>query len=379
MFYHIILTGECNLHCKYCGGSFNPNDVPFKLQYSIEDLKKFLMQDPDRSIAFYGGEPLLNIPSMLEIMDHIPATYYSIQTNGVLIKQIPKKYLKKFHTILVSIDGRPEITDYYRQIDERSIYQTVVDNSRWLRENGFKGDLIARMAVSHRSDIYKEVTHLLNLKDQFDNILFNHIHWQLDVLWGTEGILWSDTKSIKKINWDFFDKWVKEKYNPGVSKLSKAWVLGMRDGKILGIVPFLNVMQDLLNGNLSNIRCGSGYEFFAINPHGFITSCPIAYTDDFRVGDIWNNSPESIFNSMPLTEPCLSCDVKNICGGRCLYANKTRFWGDDGYNRVCETVKYFIDVLKRVKPEIEDLISKKIISAQDFAYPAFNNGCEIIP
>ncbi|MHA1799778.1 MAG: TIGR04084 family radical SAM/SPASM domain-containing protein [Candidatus Helarchaeota archaeon] len=379
MYYHLVLTGKCNLHCKYCGGSFDENFVPYELQYSIEDLEKFLLQDPNRSIAFYGGEPLLNIPKMLEIIDRIPADYYSIQTNGVFLQQIPIKYLQKFHTVLVSIDGRPEITDYYRQIGKKSIYQTVIDNSKWLRQNGFNGDLIARMAVSIKSDIYEEVTHLLFIKDQYNKQLFNHVHWQLDVLWGTEGILWSNTNSIKGIDWSVFDQWVDENYNPGISKLSELWVKNMEKGKVLGIVPFLSVMNDLLNDRSTNIRCGSGKDFFSINPHGFITACPIAHEKDFQVGDIWSQTPKEIENSMPIEGPCKSCEILNICGGRCLYANRTMYWGEEGFKRVCKTVKYFINVLLEIKPRIENLISRGIISKKDFNYPEFNNGCEIIP
>ncbi|MHA1143780.1 MAG: TIGR04084 family radical SAM/SPASM domain-containing protein [Candidatus Helarchaeota archaeon] len=379
MFYYIILTGECNRHCKYCGGSFKEDIVPYTLQYSIDDLERFLLQDPDRTITFYGGEPLLNIPAMLEIMDRIPAKYYCIQTNGTLLDQIPVEYLQKFHTMLISIDGRREVTDYYRQINETSMYQTVIDKSKWARKNKFKGDLIARMTVSIRSNIYEEVTHLLMVKDQFDKQLFNHVHWQLDVLWGTEGILWSNTNSLKGIDWSVFDRWA-ENYNLGISRLAETWVQKMaRDGVILGIAPFLKVMDDLLNDRATTIRCGSGRELFSINPHGFITACPIAHEKNFHVGDIWSVSPEEIKDSLLIGDPCTSCDVFKICGGRCLYANKTMFWGEQGFKRVCKTVKHFINVLQGIKPTVESLISKGVISKESFAYPTFNNGCEIIP
>ena len=379
MYYHVLLTGECNLHCKYCGGSFNEKEVPFELQYSIDELKHFLMQDPERSIAFYGGEPLLNIPKMLEIMNEIPAKYYSIQTNGILLDQIPVEYLSKFHTILVSIDGRPEITDYYRKIGKESIYETVLNNAKWLRKNGFKGDLIARMAVSIKSDIFQEVTHLLSIKENQNKLLFDHVHWQLDVQWGTEGILWSKTRSIKKIDWTNFDNWVVKIYNPGIKKLAEFWLNNLEKGKILGIVPFITVMNDLLNDRSTVIRCGSGQDCFAINPNGSITSCPIAHGDGFKVGNIRINSPKEILNSMPVGGPCTSCEVFNTCGGRCLYANKTKFWGKLGFEKVCNTVKHFITVLKDIKPKIQELIKNSTIKRKDLAYPVFNNGCEIIP
>lgn len=377
MDYHVVLTGKCNLNCRYCGGSFLPQDVPFDLQYSLEDLEQFMLKDPERSIAFYGGEPLLNLEPMLKIMDQIPAKYFSIQTNGTMLKEIPLNYLAKFHTILISIDGRKEVTDTNRSHGE-SIYQIVVDNSRWIKENGFTGDLIARMAVTNNADIYKEVTHLLSIKDNQGKQLFDHIHWQLDVLWGTDDILWSPTGSIKEMDWSIFDEWVSKNYNPGITKLVDLWVEKMEKGKVLGIAPFLTVMDDLLAERKTSMRCGSGVDCFAINPHGFISSCPIAYEEEFKVGDL-ASEPEKLRNSMLVDEPCLSCDVYDLCGGRCLHANKTMYWGKEGFERVCGTVKHFINELKRVQSKVQEMINEGIIQEDDFAYPEFNNGCEIIP
>ncbi|MCR6669553.1 MAG: putative peptide-modifying radical SAM/SPASM domain-containing protein, partial [archaeon YNP-WB-040] len=39
MLYILHTTGQCNLKCKYCGGSFPQKLVPWKIEYNIEDLK----------------------------------------------------------------------------------------------------------------------------------------------------------------------------------------------------------------------------------------------------------------------------------------------------------------------------------------------------
>ena len=64
MYFHVLLTGECNLHCKYCGGSFNEKEVPFELQYSIDELKHFLMQDPERSTTIFTHDRDFNLPGL---------------------------------------------------------------------------------------------------------------------------------------------------------------------------------------------------------------------------------------------------------------------------------------------------------------------------
>ena len=82
---------------------------------------------------------------------------------------------------------------------------------------------------------------------------------------------------------------------------------------------------------------------------------------------------------MKVGEPCPSCEEYGICGGRCLFANKQKLWGEDGFRKVCETVKHTILQLRIHLPEVSKLIEHGTISIEDFNYPEFNNGCEIIP
>ena len=55
------------------------------------------------------------------------------------------------------------------------------------------------------------------------------------------------------------------------------------------------------------------------------------------------------------------------------------YWGKEGFDRVCETIKHFINELQKVVPKIQEMVESGIISRDDFVYPEFNNGCEIIP
>ncbi len=199
MNYHLVLTRRCNLNCEYChGGEEIGPDTEIK--YSLDDLDEFLSKDEDYQLMLYGGEPTLRIPLIIQLMDRFPKARFMLQTNGLLINKIPAKYVVRFHSILVSIDGIEDVTDHYRS---KGVYQKVLNNVRWLRDQGYQGDVVARMAVSQESDIYREVRHLLDI----DNPSFDHVHWQLNVFWDAEG------------NWIDFDKWVMESYNPGITRL----------------------------------------------------------------------------------------------------------------------------------------------------------------
>ncbi len=88
---------------------------------------------------------------------------------------MPLEYLAALHTISLSIDGDRETTDYYRG---EGVYDRITANARKARKNGFDGEIIARMTVTEDTDIYRQVTYLLdNLDFPFDSV-----HWQANAL-----------------------------------------------------------------------------------------------------------------------------------------------------------------------------------------------------
>ena len=133
MLWHIYLTRYCNLHCSYCGADPRFETIPAEPVYTLQELVDFLKNDPNPIINFYGGEPLLRIQRLTEdiiaVKREIPNILFVLQTNGFFIKKIPKNMLSFFSSILISIDGRPEITDLYRG---KGTFETVYTNVQWL-------------------------------------------------------------------------------------------------------------------------------------------------------------------------------------------------------------------------------------------------------
>ncbi len=332
-----------------------------EIRYSMDQLAEFLDQDENLQLMFYGGEPTLRIPLMMEIMDRFEEARFMLQTNALLLHKIPEEYIRRMHSILVSIDGTKETTDLYRSA---GVYDRVIKNVRWLRAIAYEGDVVARMAVSEESDIFRDVTHLLKLEDPH----FDNVHWQLNVVWDAEG------------NWTDFDGWLRNSYKPGLERLAEYWAKKMHSGKVPGIVPFLPTMYTILTGTKTRLRCGSGIDTFAIHLDGSIGVCPISPDWDFSiVGHISRTRPQDLENIMQIEEPCPSCDIYDICGGRCLFANRQRLWGEEGFRKVCSTVEHLVDVLRDSEEQIRELIEQGVVSLADFRYPEYNNGCEIIP
>ena len=365
MNYFIILTRACNLKCKYCGEDAIFEQPPIDLAFPVRDLHSFIAKDKSNvSIQFYGGEPLLRLSLLEEIMDSLDnVKYWSIQTNGLFLHKMKSEHLQKLSSILISIDGRKEITDSNRGA---GVYDRVLKNCVYIKDKGFTGDLIARMTVSEIADIYKEVIHLAELQSPS----FNHIHWQIDSQW-------DDNPHSR---WFDFEKWMLNSYNPGISKLVQWWYANLAKGRFFGIVPFIPLLKSILFDSPSLLRCGAGLDSFAINPDGRISVCPISPEFDFSiVGDIWKSNPSILRNSLRITDPCPSCNDYFICGGRCLFINHTKLWGEQGFNLVCQTVKHLISELTKLRKPILKLISNRVITKEMFDYPSHNNGCEIIP
>ena len=255
--------------------------MPVDLKYDLGELEKYFDQHEEPPvIAFYGGEPLVNYNKMIEIMNAFPASTFMLQTNGTLLNRLSQEYIRKFNSVLISVDGRPDLTNLNRG---GRVYQRAITGARHLRDSGFTGDLIARMTASSIIDIEQDVKYLL----QTDEIDFDHIHWQLDVLWD---IYYEENKKS-------IQTWLLERYNPGISNLAEFWVQNMEsDHTILGIVPFLGITYTLLTGeNITQPRCGAGHDFFSITTDGRITICPILPSVSFAVvGDIQSDSPTTI-------------------------------------------------------------------------------------
>jgi|YelNatPaOPRAMG01_1025707.scaffolds.fasta_scaffold05360_7 putative peptide-modifying radical SAM enzyme len=376
MQFYVTLTLNCNLKCYYCYGKCCEDfgvklegleideSLPTKISYDISQLKKFFSEDDDLTIIFYGGEPLLQIDEMELIMDEIPAKRFILQTNGLLLNNLKEKYIKKLHTILVSIDGDEKLTDYYRG---KGVYRKIIENIKLLNKKGFKGELIARMTVSDATEnIYKQVLWLLFNPDY----QFKSIHWQLDALF------WK--KDFEKRN---FLEWVLKKYNPQIEKLVNFWVNYMEKyNTVIKIYPFIGLVESMLLKRKSKLRCGAGWTTFNIQTDGIITPCPVmAGIKNFYLGSIYNTKPKKLKNAIiNYNKPCSECSILYLCGGRCLYANVTKLWGEEGFKQVCLTVENLINLLKKALPKIKKLILKGNISIKDFNYQKFNS-CEIIP
>jgi len=372
LFYHLILTDRCNLCCSYCRGKvFDAEEdygidveidesLPLDFDSGIEDLCEFLKNDPDAVLTFYGGEPLMRMDLVREIMDKAPVGKFMIQTNGMLLHRLEPEYVNRFDTILISIDGPRELTDLHRGA---GVFDRIVQTLNKIRAEGFKGEIIARMTVVENTDIYSAVKYLSS-NPYFS---FSSVHWQIDADFSND---------YRKRN---FGTWVRESYNPGIRRLISEWQGIMEnEGRVVRWYPFLDTMQDLLTGRKSRLRCGSGYINYSIMTDGHIAPCPVMVgMKKYYLGHISTTHPLHI-PQVDVSEPCSRCDIRDFCGGRCLYSNIIRPWPENQRDVVCGTVRNLYEGLSEAVPGVVELLRQGRIFMADFDHTRYN-GCEIIP
>ncbi len=375
MIYHVITTPECNLCCEYCcGKSFDEPEsklkfepVPTTPKYTQKELTNFLKKDSDKpvSIIFYGGEPLMNIDFIKQTINAQKkqkiVKNFLLQTNGILLDKLPKKYVNSFHTILVSIDGGKETTNKNRG---NGTWEKVNSNLQLIKKNGFKGEIIARMTIEEPTNFFKDIIELVEPKQ--GGFKFNSVHWQLDAN------MWHDYKKRD------FSNWVK-KYNSDIKKLSKYWVKNLEKGRMLRLYPFIGITNSLLFSKKYFLRCGSGIGNFTILTNGKISACPImSGVKKYYLGDIRKTIPKKLPFKLIIKEPCVSCKDYELCGGRCLYSNLNPVWPKKGVGEICFSVKQLISEMKKISPKIQNLLDEKKISKKDLEFLKYNC-CEIIP
>ncbi|TAJ44965.1 TIGR04084 family radical SAM/SPASM domain-containing protein [Methanofollis fontis] len=371
MYYHLILTDDCNLCCTYCRGKdFEENDIPETevavdsdippdLSYDLPDLYRFLRRDPEPVLTFYGGEPLLRIALIQEIIDDAPACRFMLQTNGVLLDRLDPSYAGRFSAMFISIDGPEALTNAHRGA---GVYRRVMENVRGMRRAAPAPEMIARMTITENTDIYSAVLHCADLPDR----PFDAVHWQIDAnFWGD----WSRRS---------FARWAEECYNPGIRRLVGEWLERMETGRVERWYPFLGCMADLLEGTESALRCGCGSACYTIMTDGRIVPCPcMVGMNDYYLGDIRTARPDRL-PVVAIGGECASCDLLGFCGGRCLYSNVLRPWPPEGRAAVCGTVRNLHEALTEVLPRVRRLIREGTVGADAFAYERYN-GAEIIP
>ncbi len=190
----INLTSNCNLRCVYCWNdhgkysnarflkgktvesgkeaknAYMPVEIALK---AVDTLVRLRGSDKDLVVDFYGGEPLLNLTTLMATVDYCRENqskwkinfHFLLATNGTLLtSSIAKKLLNKGVQIAVSIDGPKVVHDHNRPfIDRTGSFDTISANLKKMPKAIIKR-LVGRATVTpFFPDMVKLYEHLKGL------------------------------------------------------------------------------------------------------------------------------------------------------------------------------------------------------------------------
>lgn len=186
------ITDSCNLNCHYCGyGDFYGNhDIRRNKEFDVESAKtildfilNYLNSDLNIShektffISFYGGEPLLKMECIREIVNYSKHKtllhnniVFSMTTNGVLLKKNVDYLVKNNFKLLISLDGNKENNSYRKFNNGVESFEVVYENIKYVKSKypDFFNKMVSFNSVLHNKNSVSEIHNFI--KKEFGKI-----------------------------------------------------------------------------------------------------------------------------------------------------------------------------------------------------------------
>jgi len=367
MEFYLYVTKDCNLSCTYCSGiglkrnvesGANGNQIE-DTSVLMERLSRLLRQtkesnlDSNNTLVFYGGEPLLNQRLIKEIMESTLNNdlKYIMYTNGILLDQVEPYILDHLDYLFVSVDGDQRVHELHRG---RGTFKKIVENVVSIRRR-FKGEILARLTVSMEGSLYEMVMGAINL--------FDHVFWQIESSGRTKNMSTFANAYVRDIN-----------------LLVDYWLRNIESGIMKNIVPFQAIAASLLLDRKHEcLRCGCGSSLVVMDIDGSCYSCDqLMGVEEFKIGDALNGikyNGDFLYKGM--MPSCEKCEVRTICGGRCLHD----FLRCPPQKRqmLCNLTMHTIKALEAEIPRVSRSIDTGRISLHDLDTYVSKNCVEEIP
>jgi uncharacterized protein len=175
------VTERCNIKCTYCtyGQMYMDYDPRKKKDLTASKAKKFLefmfthwnsdlntSHQELISIGFYGGEPLLNIKFIEEIVKYIDdfntgghRFSFHMTTNGLLLDKYLDFLVQNNFSILISLDGDENNNEYRFGDFKKSHYDKIIQTIYKIKDNypDFYDANVSFHSVLHKKNSYKEI------------------------------------------------------------------------------------------------------------------------------------------------------------------------------------------------------------------------------
>lgn len=235
------VTDGCNLKCKYCAygelyANYDKREDSFMsfksakliIDYFVDRWNKSRSNDPRMIyVSFYGGEPLLNMQLIQQVVKYVEDVFpsnikyvFTMTTNAVLLNRHIDYLVDKDFKILVSLDGNSENNSYRVTRAGKNSFDVIFNNLIHLKElypDFFKSNINFNAVLHNRNSpdgvlnfIQSEFDKIPNLaeinnngvasekKDAFDKI-YKNIYESLSLAPNREAVEKSYFMQLPKI------------------------------------------------------------------------------------------------------------------------------------------------------------------------------------
>jgi uncharacterized protein len=323
------IAHDCQLRCKYCFASTGDFGKGRKLM-SLETGKHaidFLLENsgdrPNLELDFFGGEPLMNFKVVKQIVEYARSREkefnkkfrFTITTNGLLLDDEKIDFInREMSNVVLSIDGRKEINDYFRVLPNgQGCYDMIMPKYKKLVEGRGDKEYYVRGTFTNRNKDFSNDVFAL-YEAGFDQISVEPVVGDSDEY----ALTMNDLPEIFK----------------EYERLADRIIENEKNGRKFN---FFHFMIDLDQGPCAIKRlrgCGCGNDYVAITPDGDIFPChQFVGIDEYKMGNIdegtFNQEMKADFAQAHVySKPeCRECWAKFYCSGGCN-ANNYQYEGD---------------------------------------------------
>ena len=316
------VTTGCNLGCSYC----YREDVtatpaarrmdPTTASKAVDLLLVESSPGAPLNLAFFGGEPLTNLPLIRAVVDYAEARCaeverpisFTLTTNATLLTRDVARYLDQHRFgIAISMDGPEALHDRHRRtLSGQGSYARVAANVRELLAEYRSRPVGARVTLGAGST---QVEHI-----------YDHLKHDL----GFAEVVFAPVTSGTDRRFALSETELAEIF-AAMKRLGRHYVAAACRRESHGFSNMHQLVTDLWRGTHKTLPCGAGIGMLAVGTDGDLHLCHRFSGSDWpafgsvRAGVNKKDLNEFLGRAHEAGNACAGCSARGLCAGGCYH------------------------------------------------------------
>ena len=342
----------CNMNCAYC---FYKDEASKRETASygimsdetaktvVDNIYASVAKNDTVSICFQGGEPTLaglewfeNFKAYVSEKDKYKNTYFSIQTNALILDDDWCRYLKKNKFLVgVSLDGMKDNHDYVRKdASGNGTYKRVIESIGMLKKYGVEFNVLMTLTNSlarHPAAVWKFIR-----ENGLEYVQF--------------------TPCIAPIGGESAYSLTPDRFKTFYTEIFRYWKEACLKGEYYSIKLFDDLIS--LTAFAQMNACGiTGYcsPQIVVESDGSTYPCDFYMLDNWKTGTLKENTLDEIMtcevnnlfkNRARIRPLCSECRYKAICGGGCERMQESVCYAEG--DSICSYKEFLDDIMEDI-------------------------------